>query len=404
MTVRRSLLVLALSCPFASAAAMAQVEIRMSAGGPAVILPAAHPRAMVASLPDDIDPWVRDHVMNRDMAPPPKALFETMAAEMIDRYAPIVGSIDDRDALKRLQDIAAGATIEDYARPKGFETAVRFSESVFDVPEDSSRESPDAAAGDQGEELMTFLGTQEGMRLLSTMSGDQIGAMASLVAAMQRDSAAGAAMPVGAPLSGVPELSASALESVDINDLLSKPGRTEASVRDVGNGENLLLEGWVAEFDPERGVMISNPAITASEMIVEEGMVIGPFGAVASIEDRDGILVVRLESGDEIRSLDKVDLAPLVPDLDQVARSSTQGEFILTALPDIPRVAKERLSSLAPMTSLRPTSRPRPEATAEPAEVVLASTRPRARPGSISDQSAETGRNTAAATPSPRDP
>jgi hypothetical protein len=413
--------------------AMAEVEIRPEMGGPAVRLPAAHPRAIADSskiAPEDV---IRHEAIGEEATPPSGAIFDAMAVEMVDRYARMLGSVDEREARRRLEDIAAGATLFDYARPEGFDTAVRFSETIFDVAEAPVAKPETSSEQGSVADLMGFLGTREGMRLLSTMSGDQIGAMAALVAAMQGD-APGAQIPyaAGASLSGVPELSEAALDSVDINDLLSKPDRDAPSVRDVGDGSNLLLDGWIAEIDPERGVVISNPAIMASEMVVEPGMIIGPFGMVEAIEERDGILVVKLESGDEIKSLEAVSIAAAVPELTEVEEIGESAEIILSDVPDFIRAAKPPASDFAPVTSLRPKSRPvpgvateasesaqvdpvtkigmirpraRPDSIAEKAsgaKAPVAAIRPHARPDWISNASADLGRDIPASTSAPR--
>lgn len=378
---------------------------------PRILIPSWTPEA----LPSDIDAWVRRTVAEAASteASSGDALLESVAMQMLDRYD--VSDLSEEEQASRFLSIANGEAAADYEKSNISEDAVRFSKDSFagfsdEAPVAEAVPAETAKNAETDAAFLAFLASPEGMQTLSMMSGDQISAIAALVSAMRSD------VPpeqlFGRPasaLDGVPELSEdpSATDVAALVKSMTDPSAATApEVRDVGDGKNLLLAGWEARLTDEGGVEIFNASMEGSALPVVEGMVLGPFGPVQTIEASEAGVTVVFASGETITSIE-TPLEEGVPALADAGQGTPEdvsagGEFILSALPDLP--AGAQAAPLSPETvvadavipegglvsSLRP--KPRPAnllAEAKLSDNPLASLRPKPRPENLVVAAAE---------------
>lgn len=380
---------------------------------PPILVPTWVPEA----LPADIDPWVRRSVEARAAkeAETGNALLESVAMQMLDRYD--VSDMSPEEQAGRFMSIASGEAAADYEQSHISEDAVRFSKDSFEgfAKESQGAEeataSPDTKAQTDAA-FLAFLASPEGMKTLSMMSGDQISAIAALVSAMRSD------LPpeqlFGRPASemdGVPELSQdpSATDVAELVKSMTAPQTPEEpAVRDVGDGTNLLLSGWTAREAEDGGVEIVNESIEGSALAVVEGMVLGPFGPVQSIEKTPNGIQVAFANGEVISSQDSVleDGVPVLAGTETAQDGGNAGgEFILSALPEMPEGSPAQISpepaalgaedvpgaiaeaAGAPTSSLRPKPRPENLVTTTEADSpdvsMVTSLRPKPRPENL---------------------
>lgn len=310
---------------------------------PRIILPAWTPTA----LPEGVDPWVQNIVKARVAAEMTSgdALLESVAMQMLDRYD--VSDMSEEEQTQRFLSIATGDAASDYEKSQISMDAVRFSRESFDgfAEEIAAPEAPPDTGDDKAKTdaaFLEFLASPDGMKTLSMMSGDQISAIAALVSAMRSD------LPpeqlFGTPASameGVPELSQdpSGTDVASLVKSMTEAGAMpEPETRDVGDGRNLLLAGWVSRVGVDGTVEIVNPTIEGSALPVMEGMVLGPFGPVAALQETASGVQVVFANGERIGPEGPVldEGVPALSGSETAQGDAPSGEFILSALPDMP--------------------------------------------------------------------
>lgn len=356
---------------------------------PRILVPAWVPEA----LPADIDPWVRRVVEARAAkdAASGNALMESVAMQMLNRYD--VSDMSPEEQAGRFMSIATGEAAADYEKSHISEDAVRFSQDSFEgfAREPQGAEEIAASVDTKAQTdaaFLAFLASPEGMKTLSMMSGDQISAIAALVSAMRSD------LPpeqlFGRPASemdGVPELSQdpSATDVAELVKSMTAPkAPEEPAVRDVGDGTNLLLSGWTARETEDGGVEIVNESIEGSALAVVEGMVLGPFGPVQSIEKSPLGIQVAFANGEVISSQDSrlENGVPVLAGSESPEETGNNGgEFMLSALPEIPGGSSNQGLSEEGLIGAPPSQ----DAVAENAEAPASSLRPKPRPENFAE-------------------
>ncbi|MCE6959692.1 hypothetical protein LAZ40_11745 [Cereibacter sphaeroides] len=366
-------------------------------GGPE--LPSADPAAPAirmpywtqAALPSDIDPWVRRHVAESETARSDSrtTLLTSVALQMLSRYGEPDLSQDEQ--VSRLESIASGEAEDDYiASGEVSISSANAAQPDVDTTAGASGAEPATAgsaadAGARDAALVAWLSSPEGLETLSRMSGDQIGGIAALVAAMR-----------GTPQASVPAAAAPAVPAGGVGNLPAAMGRPE-----------VLVQGWSARRTADGAVEVVNAGFDASAIEVSEGMVLGPLGAVLRIEDGSGGVSVVLADGRRIAPASPV-LSEGIPDLDgeeNPPSAAAPGEFLLSALPEEPDLIADLRPQVSGgaatiVTAPRPRETqppmPRPAglagpATAEPAArrpAAEPSVRPRARPAALATATA----------------
>lgn len=261
---------------------------------------------------------IRDY-HRASLAPENMGPGDLMRLRLAQRHTPVMVSHDPQ----RIREMAQIDMVEQY-RP---ELAMEIRTGNYDLGPDSLLNGDLGTAAD----LEAFLATKDGMEMVSTMSESQFKALTLLLREMKAED-------------------------------LRLTGTAE---RTVGDGANLAFRGWRVDYDGSE-VRVYHETTPGSGLIVEAGMVMGEFGRVTDIQIDGQDVAISFETGETLSSRSSDLLANGIPALgdnltQSAARSVTPaslpvGEIIMTRRTD--PVASLSQSGSAPMTSLRPVSRP----------------------------------------------
>lgn len=223
----------------------------------------------------------------------PERLFASFISEdLASRYAE---AAEDQSA-GRLEDLANGVALRDYKFQPERIMAMQVRNDIFEG-------SVEGVSLDSAERIKAFMATPDGIKAMAQLSPDQVIALNTMISRLDgmAPAAAGAAgeaeqadaMAQPVSLDGIPSLSFRAEPAA---------GQAPQSVRDVGTGQNLLLAGWEITLDDAGSVIMFQDGDLHSGIAIAEGMVMGALGSVSRIQREGDDLVVKFQSGDELRS------------------------------------------------------------------------------------------------------
>lgn len=339
-----------------------------------------------------------DRVVATEEASANDAVLDMIRMQISERY---LGDVETEIDDGRLSALLSGAYLSDY--DSAGRNPVQFSNGIFQrrdpAPTDTAPSVPPASTPAPAQPEAGFVLTPAAIRAMSSMTRDQIDAIALMVQLAQDPQAAG--IVPQASLSSIPSLSDDELEGASAAAMLAtlspEPPR-EPRVVEVGNGRNLALENWEAILSPNGTVELSNALLPGSRFEVTEGMVVGQFGRVVHVSALPAELFVEFETGDRINGA-SISLGNGIPSLQGGLedRSIYGGEILVSEASSGIRERHQGANSdsdLGLASSPRPAPRPHNSGHAdpvaaqagEPAPADLDATiavRPRARPDGL---------------------
>lgn len=257
---------------------------------------------------------IRDYY--RDALDPEKMTpSDLMRHRLAERYATASSALGNPD---RLHQMSVIDMVKEYQ--PGLTVDVR--EESFDITSESGGLKT-------SKDLEAFLATDEGVKVVSSLSEKQFNALTKLM-----------------------------------RELKEKEQAVEG--RDVGDGSNLALRGWRLDYDGTN-IRAYHENTPGSGLIVVPDMVMGEFGRVVDIRQSGDDIAVAFESGDILKTENSSHFAngipPLGGSLDK-ADSSTKtseepkaaGEILMTRREAALQV--ENSAAVPPTASLRPVTRP----------------------------------------------
>lgn len=216
--------------------------------------------------------------------------LETPEGKYLHREALRLASVygEDRllpDEIDRFLLVSRGDAIVEFSNRGSSADNLQIVSASYDLKQ------PDD--GDPVARFRSFMATSEGIEAFSRMSPEQIQAMASMIQMMERGTAP--VVPEGpsvqAGLDAIPPLS-------------MDPGSAEpARVRNVGDGQSLLAQGWQIGQGADGSWTIFSSTDPGSRIALREGMVLGGLGLVSAVSREGDHVVVRFQGGEMIKKI-----------------------------------------------------------------------------------------------------